>query len=220
MGGRSGQSTGGGSGGSGAAITSLSDYKDVRIYENGNNNTNLSAKDYIAIAGIPKSFKGDVEIQYQSYGVVNVNIRDRDIVMQREINITNKTIYNAYFSIPKDSKLKGQGAKIFSNQVKAAQKAGFDKINVSAAGSKNDRTYNGYYTWARLGYRPNNSMQEVASIFRDTGRNYGTWENMMKSKQGVADWKEHGSSWRGSFDLKKGSYSDKALKEYLKSKKK
>jgi len=217
MGGRSGQGTGGGGGGTGAANND--NYTDTIIKKSGTNNTGFSDETILKLAGIPQNFKGDADIFYSQSGKVNVDIKGMDIVMTRVINTNDKSIYNAYFSIPKDSKFKGQGAQIFANQVKAAQKAGYDKINVNAAGSKNDRFYNGYYTWARLGYKPNRSMDAVASIISKTGRNYGTWETMMKSKQGVADWKEYGAGWSGSFDLKKGSYSDKALKDYLKSKK-
>lgn len=223
MGGRSGQGTGGGGGGGtpalGTGVDSFDDYEDVKIYENGINNTNKSAEYYLSLTGIPKDFDGDAEVVFYQSGKVDVEIRGNGIRMTREISENGKNIYNAFFTIDTDSKYKGKGAEIFANQVKGAQKAGISQIDVSAAGNKNSR-YNGYYTWARLGYVPNNQAYNVEQITRATGRNYSTWEKMMSSKQGVKDWKEHGDAWSGTFDLKKGSYSDKSLKRYIKLKSK
>jgi hypothetical protein len=60
---------------------------------------------------------------------------------------------------------KGFGTKVFSNQVKEFKAAGFKKLINQAEGNINDKEYNGYYTWARLGYnfRDKESLEELKS---------------------------------------------------------
>lgn len=221
MGGRSGQRTGGGAGGavagSGASLTT--DYQDVNIYNNGVNNTNRSSEYFLGLAGIPKDFNGEAEVVYYQNGLVDVNIRNEGITMQRQIKIADKSIYNALFRIEDKTKYSGKSLEIFTNQVKSAQKEGFKKITVNAAGYPNSPSYNGYYTWASYGYTPSNKNMLVQSIKLKTGSDYGTWENMMKSKLGRADWKDNGTGWDGTFDLKKGSVNIKQLAAYTKDKK-
>ena len=223
MGGRSGQSTGGSSGGGaalGSGVDSTDNYKDVNIVNTyGTNVTNKSPKEFLALAGVPKDFNGDAKLYYYSKDKVYVTIVNNGIHMQREINLKDKTIDNNYFTIEKNSKYSGKSLEIFTSQVKEAKKQGFQKINVNAAGDADDKKYNGYYTWAAYGYKPNFSNLYIESIKVRTGRNYGTWEKMMKSIQGRADWKANGQSWDGSFDLNKGSSSVKQLAAYTKGKK-
>lgn len=223
MGGRSGQSTGGGSGGGaalGSGVDSTNNYKDVNIVNSyGTNLTNKSPQEFLGLAGVPKDFIGDAKLYYYSKDRVYVTILNNGIHMQRQINLKDKTIDNNYFTIDKNSKYSGKSLEIFTSQVKEAKKQGFQKINVNAAGEPNDKEYNGYYTWAAYGYKPNYSNLLIQSIKIRTGRDYGTWETMMKSKQGRADWKANGQSWDGSFDLNKGSNSIKQLAAYTKDKK-
>jgi hypothetical protein len=224
MGGRSGQSTGGSSGGGaalGSGVDSSDNYKNVNIFENGNNTTNKSPEYYLGLAGIPKDFTGNARIAYEPPNgkKITVRIQNEGIQMVRTIDTVNKSIYNALFKINENSKFSGKSLQIFTNQVKSAQKEGFKNITVNAAGSPGSPIYNGYYTWAAYGYTPNASNLYVESIKMRTGRDYGTWQNMMKSKQGRADWKANGQPWDGTFDLKKGSTNMKQLSAYTKDKK-
>ena len=224
MGGRSGQSTGGSSGGGaalGSGVDLTNDYKDVNVYENGNNTTNKSPEYYLGLAGIPKNFSGTARITHEPPNgkKITVNIQNEGIRMVRTIDTANKSIYNAYFKIQEKTKFSGKSLDIFTSQVKNAQKQGFKTITVSAAGGPGDSTYNGYYTWAAYGYKPDNASYLVSRVFNKTNRDYGTWEKMMKSKQGRADWKANGGFWNGSFDLKKGSSNFKQLADYTKDKK-
>lgn len=223
MGGRSGQSTGGSSGG-GASLGSGVDSSDkdngITININGTNDTNISTQNLIKLAGIPDDFNGTVEFNFWGGKEVRIDVDNKGLIMNRIINAKEKWIKNDLFTIKNNSIYKGKGAEIFSNQVKEAQKAGFSKIKVNAAGSKNDSMFNGYYTWARLGYQPDNPTYHLNRIKDVTGRDYGTWGNMMKTSIGRADWKENGRTWNGFFDLKKNSYSDKTLKNYLEDRKK
>lgn len=223
MGGRSGQSTRGSSGGGadlGSGVDSTDNYKDVTININGTNDTNISTQNLLKLAGIPEDLKGSAEFNFWGGKEVRVFIDSNGIVMNRIINVKENWIKNDLFTINNNSIYKGKGAEIFGNQVKEAQKAGFSKIKVNAAGNKNSSMFNGYYTWARLGYKPDYPTYHLDRIKDVTGRDYGTWGNMMKTSIGRADWKEHGRAWNGSFDLKNNSYSDKTLKAYLEDKKK
>ena len=219
MGGRSGQSTGGGGGGASAA-GNINDFKDVTIKKFGVNDTGFDDKQFLKLAGIPKDIKGRVDIEYYSQGKVSVTHIADDIYMERIINTVTKKIDNINFTIQKDSRYKGKGAELFNNQVKEARKAGYDQIRTQAAGYKGG-TYNGYYTWARLGYIPtgNGSLASVRNIKNITGVDYGNFQTMMRTSSGIKAWKEHGTAFSGIFDLKKGSESLKTLNNYLKNKK-
>lgn len=225
MGGRSGQRTGGGGGGApalGTGVESFDDYKDVILTDKDGIINNLTNTEILKLAGVPKDFFGYVRINtYDDGKTINVRLDDNGLVMERVITPSKKEVYNALFVIEQGSVYKGKGADIFANQVKEAQKAGYDRLNVSAAGQKGSR-YNGYYTWAVLGYQtndPQKSAAYVSGIKAITGRDYKTWQNMMKTSTGRADWKEYGKSWDGIFDLKKGSISQQQLKLYLKQRK-
>lgn len=73
--------------------------------------------------------------------------------ISRSIIIDHKTgevsIYNDGIDLYDTPK--GTGSNIFHDQVKSSIKNGISKIECFAAGNRND-SYNGYYTWARLGF--------------------------------------------------------------------
>ena len=196
-------------------------YPDVNLnVSQGNFPKGLNALKALQLTGLMKDFKGNVQIEPFGDGVI-VNIDGNGLRMDRRIRTTgsDKYIYNAYFRIGQNSLYAGKSLEIFTNQVKNASKAGFNRIEVSAAGRPNDAVYNGYYTWAAYGYKPTWSGILVSEINSKSGRNYANWETMMKSKQGRADWKANGRNWNGSFDLTKGSNSFKQLGYYTKDKK-
>lgn len=226
MGGRSGQSTGGSSGGGAAfggdtfSITSKFPEIELSVYD-GTFPKGINALKALELTGLNNDFNGKVSIEPSFGDTVIVKIEGNGLRMDRVIRIMggDKYISNNYFKIAENSLYAGKSLEIFSNQVKNAAKSGFSRIEVMAAGSPNDKTYNGYYTWAAYGYKPSNASSLVGKIFDKTGSNYGTWENMMKSKLGRADFKQYGQGWSGSFDLKKGSDSIKQLAAYSKDRK-
>jgi len=207
------------SGGNANDITTQ--YPDVKLNVfQGNFPNGLNALKALQLTGLMKDFKGNVQII--PFGdTVNVAIEGNGLRMDRTIRTRDgdKYIDNNYFKISENSLYAGKSLEIFTNQVKNASKAGFNRIEVSAAGRPNDAVYNGYYTWAAYGYKPANAYLLVSEINSKTGRSYKNWETMMKSKQGRADWKANGRGWDGEFDLKKGSESFKQLGYYTKDKK-
>ena len=225
MGGRSGQSRRGGGTGAGAGQDTrdvATEYPDINLQvKSGTFPAGFDALKAIQLTGLMKDFKGYVTITPSFGDTIKVDVLGNGLEMERKIFTAggDKYIANEYFRIDDNSLYSGKSLEIFSRQVKNAAKSGFDRIKVSAAGDPTSKAYNGYYTWAAYGYQPEYKAYLTSLIRSKTGRNYGTWENMMKSKQGRADWKANGESWGGTFDLKKGSNSFKQLAIYTKDKK-
>jgi hypothetical protein len=83
---------------------------------------------------------------------------------------------------------------------------------------------NGYYTWLRMGYKPNaGDEKKIVDSFNKKNKSNGVQvkssAEMMSSKYGRDWWKDNGFEWNGSFDLTKGSDSMKILADYRKGKK-
>ncbi|MEX5630910.1 hypothetical protein, partial [Pseudomonas marginalis] len=65
-------------------------------------------------------------------------------------NREGKYIHNDIFMLKKQYQNGGFGSQVFAAEVKGARDQGFDWIETHAARSSG--TFNGYYTWATLGY--------------------------------------------------------------------
>lgn len=132
-------------------------------------------------------------------------------------------IENAVFKVNEWQQGKGIGADIFSNQVESATQNGVSYIQCDAAGDAGDESgYNGYYTWPRLGYDipieeiRTGAKQDIKWKFPEAK----TIQDVFKTKEGRAWWKEHGSHLDGmKFDLTPGSRSMQILKTYNQEKK-
>lgn len=171
---------------------------------------------YAQLAGIPEGEK--IEIQKFSTGYEISLVGNNDIKMTRQIYPDKKEIYNSYFKI--FNKQKYSGLKIFKTQVDMAIKEGYKKIGVEAAGY-NGSSFNGYYTWLRFGYLPNDDSVTrffVKRINNDLGTKFTKLEQINKSPEALVWWKLNGSKWYGEFDLTAGSYSRRQLSKYLRDK--
>lgn len=129
---------------------------------------------------------------------------------------------------------KGIGAGVLKRQVEACQKHGFRMIQTLAAGNAADKEYNGYYTWARLGY---DAPFSVATLHEDYGEEFGeeyspedekyieenarkfrhckTIQDLMQTPGGAEFWKRVGHQKIMRFDTTPGSNSVKALERYF-----
>jgi len=135
---------------------------------------------------------------------------------------------NNEFNVPEKARGKGFGASVFSSQVASAKQLGFKEIRTTAAGdgpeSGGDGEYNGYYTWARMGY-DGNLNSDAKDLFR---KKLGLGLNdtpdrvsdVLGRPGGVALWKKYGHEFSGVFDLSDGSYSMKVHAAYLEEKRK
>lgn len=188
---------------------------------NQNNFNNYTQNDILSFAGVPEEYTGKVRISYREYGAI-VSLRGDGIEMDRRIDLNNMSVQNMLFTIDNDSPYKGKGTEIFNNQVKSLKKAGFNEITTQAAGSKNSE-YNGYYTWARLGFEPENKQLGVDS-FNEFAKNNGlskvnSFNEIMSTSKGREYWKNNGNEFIGKFSLKNNSYSLNTLNSYINEKK-
>lgn len=106
----------------------------------------------------------------------------------------------------------GLGTKIFADQVREAAAKGYDRIEAFCIRGS---VSNGYYTWARLGY-DGAIPEEVAGAVREAFPGAARVSDLMKTSEGRSWWKEHGASFEGVFDLKKGSLSREVFDAYQK----
>lgn len=202
-------------------------YKAVNIKFNDKNTKDFTkdeVDDFLKLSGIPTNIKGEVTITATKYlegmGHVAIEFEGDGVKMGRRLKLKDKQIENEFFKIEKDSAWKGKGAEIFKSQVDYASKKGFVKIETYAG---RDAAYNGYYTWARLGYTPlEHEKQYILKTIDDFNLKNNTkvrdLGELMGIKTGQEYWKDKGFSFAGEFDLKPGSYSQTTLNNYINGK--
>lgn len=181
------------------------------------------AKSYMKLAGVPKNIEGTVYVSMMRNGTIAIEIDDHpDITLKRKIN-KDKTIENELFVLSRSGKVKYKGRDIFKSQVDEAQKQGYKSITcVAARYNKNrDDVYNGYYTWARLGYKEKNPGQTFDIINKYNKKNktkHKELSELMSTQSGRDYWKTNGREYAAIFDLTPNSYSMNTLNSYLKEK--
>jgi hypothetical protein len=199
---------------------------NATISESGTNRfPQYSSDDFTSFTGVPKDFGGTVRIEYNQNGAT-VYVNGEGVSMQRNINFDGQGkpdyVYNAYFKIDDGSPHDSRGAEIFNNQVTTLRNQGFNRIEVSAAGAYNDNaTFNGYYTWARFGYVPNDANLGVNAFNQYAQQNgleqVSNFKEIMYTSAGREYWKNKGGqSFRGTFNLNKNSYSSTTMDNYMK----
>lgn len=139
-----------------------------------------------------------IDVEHPKYRAIRV--------IQTDKNGT-KVLVNDSIYVKEEFRGKGFGTEIFAQQVEQAAKEGFAAITTNASGYPGS-TVNGYYTWPRLGYDAPLMISNPFGAKR--------LSDLMKTAQGRAWWKEHGSSIKASFDLSKNSLSRRVLHEYRK----
>jgi hypothetical protein len=203
-------------------------YQGIQRTSNADKGITFTKEDednYLRLGGVPEDAKGEVGFQVDKSNKQEGNIRrvymsfkGSGVRMQRTFYVEEGRVHNDYFRIEDQSKYKGQGAKIFSNQVAALTEAKYKSIDTQAARGS---MFNGYYTWARLGYVPESASVRQTAI-NGFNKKYGTdvlnWGELLGTKKGQEYWKEFGTSFEGIFYLKEGGYSQTTLKNYLESK--
>lgn len=124
--------------------------------------------------------------------------------------------------------LKGKGAETFATQVQALQALGVSRIETLAAGSGGhfsrgapawEGRFNGYYTWARLGYDgdvPERTLGALPPGLKARLGDRPTVQGLLALPGGLEAWKEYGDEFEGTFDLTPGSNSVRALEAYMK----
>ena len=209
------------------------DFKNATFINTGSKKlSNLDNIKFAKIAGIPDDFKGEVTITASDKTpIISVRAFNDKITMTRTMNESTKVIDNKYFKIKSKEDENGKpipnsasysGNEVFKIQVEAAIKNGYKRMITHAAGSKGDKEYNGYYTWARLGYEPKKTDKYVNKIIEKYNKTYKqnatSLGEVMSTQTGREYWRENGIDFEGTFDLKPNSYSVKTLRNYKKSK--
>lgn len=171
------------------------------------------------LAELAGAFKGSIVSFSMESNTLAISVRNSNVVGQlRYIMKDRKGLFlkNEYFA-KSNSASSGIGAKMLAIQAKAAGRLGIDRIKTEAAGSKNSTTFNGYYTWPRLGYDGKISDNIKSKLPKDL-KGSKTVQDLFKQKGGSQWWKENGSWTDMVFDTRKGSNSRKILSAYIKEK--
>lgn len=128
--------------------------------------------------------------------------------------------HNNLFTISETSKYRGKGVEFFASQVAAMQEAGVDYIETHAAGSAINGTFNGYYTWPRMGYDAELEPEQLNHLPKSLTSQLGGKKNIQSLfalPGGKEAWEIFGNDlMEAKFDLSKGSQSIQALESYLK----
>lgn len=120
--------------------------------------------------------------------------------------------HNDYFRASANAP-KGTGAKSFTVQALTAKKFGIEYVHTFAAGEYGNKRFNGYYTWARMGYDAELTDEDRAALPKKF-KNIKTLNELMLAG-GKDDWKIKGTERDMIFDLSDDSDSLKILKNYL-----
>lgn len=114
-------------------------------------------------------------------------------------------------------KQKGKGLPVFAllQQIEMARSLGVAYIKTDAAGSPNSKTFNGYYTWARLGFNSEPFGEVELSLLPNDLKHVTDLNDLMQTEQGRKWWKEHGWSITLKFDVHRDSKSIQLLSQYV-----
>jgi len=156
-----------------------------------------------------------------------INERDGVMVLAEDAYIyrsfyDNEVDMSEFLLNPELEKGSGKGSEIFSNQVKNFKEKEYSKLLTYAARGEN---YNGYYTWARLGYDfseeggKENFKYIVKELSKDKRINeVKSLPELMSFPEGREFWKKNGFAFYGEFDLSDGSENMKVLNKYIQEK--
>lgn len=152
------------------------------------------------------------------------------------------SIYNQSFGIRPEKRSEGIGTRVFAEQVQTAVSLKLRHIEVHAGGvgselrhstssnhyyGTSDGDYNGYYTWARLGYdgdvrdvldeRVGGSPEEKQTVadFYQRFKGVKKISEMMLTEERRDWWRKYGGSYEAKFSLRADSRSRRILAEYM-----
>jgi hypothetical protein len=124
------------------------------------------------------------------------------------------TIENSFLSVEASQQGNGIGTKMFVTEVDQAAALGVSKITTDAAQGMG---FNGYYTWARLGYdKPLHSYSRKPEWAPDVSSMIDLMAIPATADHpsGASWWKANGREWSATFDLTPGSRSLQILHAY------
>jgi hypothetical protein len=169
----------------------------------------VTGSDIARAAGAPDGTKVAIRYEPALYGGterVFVDVTSRDAAdaafsMRRMFRVDEGKlkVANQYFRLGDAMKAKTSGTEIFAAQVEGLRKLGVDRIETMAARQDGKGGYNGYYTWARLGYdAPFRTKVASAPPAVLAAR---TLHEVMSTAEGREWWKLKGRSFQGTFKI-------------------
>ena len=164
-----------------------------------------------------KDFFGDGDVLGIKVEDQNIQALTEDAYIDRWFDKKTKTVeMNEFILNPDLDKSKGTGSNIFNNQVQSFKKLGFLKLKTSAAKGE---LYNGYYTWARLGYTTSEVL--LYNIINNRSddkeiKSVNSLPELMSFQKGRDFWRKNGTAFDGEFDLSDDSQSMFILNTYMK----
>jgi hypothetical protein len=126
-------------------------------------------------------------------------------------------IWNHHFEKRHDAP-PGVGLRSFKRQVEGARQLGVMRIELWAAGDLNDRSYNGYLTWAIFGFDAPLTAGECLELSEYPRLTRARTVNDLFRLGGREWWKDHGTARRLRFDLADDSSMMQQFKIHLKNK--
>lgn len=173
----------------------------------------VDASDLAALSGLRDA---DVKLSLAPKGGIKINAEadlpgGGDVSAQRMVRPGDDGpwLENQIIKVSKEAQGQGHGTSFFLQQVEVARRLGLREIQAYAARGEE---YNGYYTWARLGY--DGPLPEDLQTL--TGLR--TVLEMMRTKEMQDLWRKEGEGFEATFDLRPGSESLKRLAQYVKDK--
>ncbi len=187
----------------------------------------VGAPDDAEVTATVRYQEGNEERGTEGHGSIYVEVTHDDIdVMNRTITIREGHLSITHDNFGKnDSAPAGFSTQILARAIPALQKAGFDNIGTSAAGSGggvdgegSQGSYTGYYNWARSGF--NGTLTDRAKERLSKGNPDIDFESMetildvMQTKAGRKAWRDHGSGFGATFDMLEGARSLDVIQRY------
>lgn len=150
---------------------------------------------------------------------ISLGVVTEDCVCERTLDLEKGKGSMDFLMMNPSKSSSGKGAEIFYNQIKQFQKLGIKILSTHAAKGDN---FNGYYTWARLGYtiekyeeQRNHLINLLKNDLDPELNKVNNLETLMSTEKGRKWWKEWGFEFHGSFNLEEGSYSMNTINNYM-----
>lgn len=176
----------------------------------------LTDKDIANLVAAPHGAKIQVVSAGAVQGGFSIKIRAKGLTAVRYIKRDEDGSFickNGSIELDKNQQGKGLGSSIFTTQVKNLSESGFKAIRCTAE-RDDEMGWNGYYTWARLGYDgaiPERVLNKLPPELAGTKR----VQELMGKPGGKEWWKKNGDSFAAEFDLAKDSRSMQIMNAYM-----
>ena len=204
--------------------TGESDLAGIHIYDPDETLTNLlgpeaTPVDLALLVGAPKGSEVSLSSQGSHHMSIVVTHPDYpEFVMDRTLYSTGRKLELSMEEFHRGGAPQGIGTRTLATTVIRGRQLGVSKLTVYAAGNKGHPVYNGYSTWAKLGYKLNIDPSLSRAAVRAGFKPVKTTHDLLRQKGGIAWWEEHGRGSSGSFDLNPRSVSSRILSDYMKTK--